>query len=458
MLHDDIFRLETGPYIPDEHAKYDLLPSRRRKGGEVFSYPAELDAIDNLVSERLDGDKEENRSMRLIPYGKKSYAEYFGMLEEYASRFREEDPELAQLIDWLIAATKRMNIKEGWSVVRYVGSEHDEDPLADASGLTKGRCYYWPCSRENPVYEGVIDNEEFTSYLYPCDPGSWEIVADPTGMAARALAGEADTVSSWKLELAQEDGPLDAWALEEGVSAKRARNTSAFDETLDSGWSESESDPVNIRCPGCGISFAHEAWTLVNARLNPELAERLMEGTLFEFECPSCGYTANVAHPCLYLDPAHRACAYLVANDAMAQGVTEMFDGLNREDTPIGRSTKRIVRDRHGLRGVAIAWNEGLDDRVIELLKLGISGSAKMQGAIPTDSECRVDFEGTENNSLVFHLETDDGTGLKSLLPKDAHEAFARDLSSSSMACDQPYVVDREWAGCAIDAIQAGSI
>lgn len=457
MLHDSVFALERGPYIPEEHAKYDLLPSSRKRGGEVFSYPAELDAIDHLVSERLGDDKDENRSMRLIPYGKKSYAEYFGMLEKYAARFREEDPELAQLIDWLIAATKRMNVKEDWSVVRYVGSEHDEDPLADASGLTKGRCYYWPCSKKNPVYEGVIDNEEFTSYLYPCDPDSWEIEADPTGMAARALAGEADTVSSWKLELAQEDGSLDAWALEEGVSAKRARNTSAFDEALDSGWSESESDPVNIRCPDCGASFVHEAWTLVNARLSPELAERLMAGTLFEFECPSCGYAASVAHPCLYLDPAYGACAYLVANDAMAQGVAEMFDGLNGEDTPIGRSIKRIVHDRHELRGLSIAWNEGLDDRAIEMLKLGISGSAKMQGAISVDSECRVDFEGIEGGSLVFHLETDEA-GFTSLLPKDAHETFIRKLSLSSMACDQPYVVDREWAGRAIDAIQAEGI
>lgn len=454
MMRNDTFKLEQGPYIPKEHAEYDLLPNSRKKGGEVFSYPEELNMIDRLVSEKLGDDNEEGKSMRLIPYGKKCYAEYFGMLERYANRFREEDPELAQLIDWLAAVTKRMNVKEDWSVVRYVGSEHDEDPLAYVSGLTKGRCYYWPCSRDNPVYEGVIDNEEFTSYLYPCDPDSWEIVTDPTGMAARALAGDADTVSSWKLELAQEDGSFDAWALEKGVSLKRERKTAAFDEAFDSGWSESESDSVNIRCPGCGVDCAHDAWTLVNARLNPELAERLMNGTLFEFVCPSCGYTASIAHPCLYLDPMHKACIYLVANDAMAQGVVGMFDELSGKDTPIGRGTKRIVRNRHDLQGRSIALDEGLDDRVIELLKLGVSGFAKKQGAIPAGSDCTVDYKGAEGEKLVFRLTAGEAS-FTSSLPREAYAFFEQDLSLSSMSNDQPYVVDRKWANRAIDAIQS---
>lgn len=40
---------------------------------------------------------------------------------------------------------------------------------------------------DNPVYEGVIDNEEFTSYLYPTDSDLWEILEDPTGMAYRTI-------------------------------------------------------------------------------------------------------------------------------------------------------------------------------------------------------------------------------------------------------------------------------
>ena len=37
------------------------------------------------------------------------------------------------------------------------------------------------------MFCGVIDDEEFTAYLYPTEPHLWEILLDPTGMAYRTL-------------------------------------------------------------------------------------------------------------------------------------------------------------------------------------------------------------------------------------------------------------------------------
>ena len=51
----------------------------------------------------------------------------------------------------------------------------------------------------------MIDDGELTSCLYPCDLESWKIALDPTGMVARARAGEADTVRSWKMKTAEEE-------------------------------------------------------------------------------------------------------------------------------------------------------------------------------------------------------------------------------------------------------------
>lgn len=208
MVWMDVFAKTEGPYIPEEHAQYDLLPESRENGGEVFSYPAELSEIDSCLSRYEDGEGVETHFARLIPYGQKSYAEYFGLLRGYREKYLEIDPELADNLAWLIGAIKRMNIKEDWSIVRYVGHQFDDEETSPAFGLTHGRCYYWPCSRENPVYEGVIDDEEFTSYYYPCDPESWEIVSDPTGMAARALSNEGNKSSSWSMEITDDEGSL----------------------------------------------------------------------------------------------------------------------------------------------------------------------------------------------------------------------------------------------------------
>ncbi|MCI8467928.1 MAG: hypothetical protein HFJ75_00220 [Eggerthellaceae bacterium] len=154
----------------------------------MFSYPAELDAIDELLAEYEESgaNGEGCRASLLTPYGKGSYEEYYSELEGYADKYKEIDPGLADALLMLRDAVKALNVKEHWSVVRYVGEGHGA-----GFGLTQGRCYYWPCSAERPEYEGVIDDDEFTSYLYPCDADCWEILEDPTGMAARALSGDA---------------------------------------------------------------------------------------------------------------------------------------------------------------------------------------------------------------------------------------------------------------------------
>ena len=98
--------------------------------------------------------------------------------------------------------------KENWSVLKYVGRS-----TGGIGGFTHGRYYYWPCSVETPEYEGVIDDEEFTSYIasignaspyqsldeaaadegvkeFASQCADWEIVEDSTGMAARILHGK----------------------------------------------------------------------------------------------------------------------------------------------------------------------------------------------------------------------------------------------------------------------------
>lgn len=75
-----------------------------------------------------------------------------------------------------------MNVKEDWLIVQYTGENE-----SSTCGLTKDHFYYCPRSKENPVYEGVIDDIGFTSIPYPRSPNSWRVAEYPTGMAARML-------------------------------------------------------------------------------------------------------------------------------------------------------------------------------------------------------------------------------------------------------------------------------
>ncbi len=159
------------PYIPEEHKKYGLLPHCVENGGEVFCYPTKLiDRIRDCYAEDIS----------CIPYGYVSYDEYFSFIEEYKNK--TTDDVLRSLFDELKQEIIRYNKKEEWSICRYIGKE-----MSLIKGLTPNQCYYWPCHSDNPKYEGVIDDEEFTSYWYPTDAELWEIISDPTGMAYDAI-------------------------------------------------------------------------------------------------------------------------------------------------------------------------------------------------------------------------------------------------------------------------------
>ena len=163
-------------YIPKEHEKYDVLPKCRRDGGEVFSYPSRI--VDELGKKLPDGEN-------LIPYGYSSMEEYIKKMEDYAAEYFKEDSD-KQLFAQFKSLVNEMNRKEEWSIVKYIGETDD-----NLFGLTHGHTYYWPCSKNNPRYDGVIDDEEFTSYWYATEPTDWEILLDSTGMANATIFGDA---------------------------------------------------------------------------------------------------------------------------------------------------------------------------------------------------------------------------------------------------------------------------
>ena len=160
------------PYIPKEHEKYDLLPYCRKDGGEVFEYPGEL------LSKT---EKLMDAPCSLMPYNYNSYDEYFNMIDSLIAE-HSENIQIVEKLNEVREMVYKMNQKEEWSILKYLG------PTDDACfGLTHGKNYYWPSRKDNPVYCGVIDDEEFTAYLYPTEAKLWEILEDPTGMAYRTI-------------------------------------------------------------------------------------------------------------------------------------------------------------------------------------------------------------------------------------------------------------------------------
>ena len=142
-----------------EHERYDVLPWKRKNGGEVFDYPSKLlFQIEEIIGHDL------------TPYGYESYEEYYKEVDACAEPFKD-DPAVTKLFASYKAEVMRMNRKEEWSICKYKG-----DRIGEIMGLEPGHTYYWPTTADNPVYCGVIDEEEFTNYWFPTETEDWEIL------------------------------------------------------------------------------------------------------------------------------------------------------------------------------------------------------------------------------------------------------------------------------------------
>ena len=160
------------PYIPYEHETYRLLPNSRKNNTEVFEYPSEL--LDQVNSILPEGEN-------LIPYGYDSIDSYCTEMEKWLDFFAE-DKEKYDLINRYYYKVVILNLPEAWAIVKYVGESVDE-----GLGLTKGKFYYCPRPTNDNELFGIIDDEEFTSYMYSCDPSLWILYEDPTGEASKTL-------------------------------------------------------------------------------------------------------------------------------------------------------------------------------------------------------------------------------------------------------------------------------
>ena len=75
--------------------------------------------------------------------------------------------------------------------------------------------------------------------------------------------------------------------------------------------------------------------------------------------------------------------------------------------------------------------SEGLDDKVMEVLKLSVLGHAQNQGKVTEDSYCAVQFTERIDGELHFRIQADNETFLSSI-SEEAYQVFAEALVPKS--------------------------
>ena len=108
-----------------------------------------------------------------------------------------------------------------------------------------------------------------------------------------------------------------------------------------------------VACPKCSSLGKAEIFTNINVTNDPDFRDKVLEGELFAWTCPSCGCQARLNYPILYNDMKNRFMVYLIPKADRFQLVDkELEQQYVTERSEPNKYLKNILSARTGVRSL----------------------------------------------------------------------------------------------------------
>jgi hypothetical protein len=214
----------------------------------------------------------------------------------------------------------------------------------------------------------------------------------------------------------------------------------------------------------CGATFTAHVADSVHAVTAPRLRAAILDGTFHTFTCAACGWRFRLEKPLAYTDfarrqwlisfPPEQVSAY---RELEATAAASFRDTMVVRCPPIVREwstemTRRTVFGLAALREKLVIADLGLDDRVVELLKLH---HAAVHG-LGLDS--RLELIGRTDDGLVFDAAVPEVPSEPLVVPGLAYArlaALGADIETAAAPVRHGAVVD--WRIAIVEAARAAA-
>lgn len=196
-----------------------------------------------------------------------------------------------------------------------------------------------------------------------------------------------------------------------------------------------------ITCPNCKKVSDFRVWESINTTLNPDMKEKVRTGEAFSFVCPHCGKKTNVNYPTLYHQMEDQIMIYFVHGDqSKAIEALQKHSGFRFE----ADYRKRVVGTMNAFREKLMIFDAGLDDRVIELMKLFVVSQIHEQDPNVRIQECYFTYDPEGNNTFTVRVQDGrwGGIDFDQATYKAIAEAFKQKLEKTT----DDVVIDTKWA------------
>ena len=153
-------------------------------------------------------------------------------------------------------------------------------------------------------------------------------------------------------------------------------------------------------CCKCGQQHKIIVYRSINISDNPELKDKVKDGSLFLWECPHCGQVNLAKYETLYHDPASKVMFWLIPSGEISES---QMQAITIHTKAMGGYTLRRVNDMGSLMEKVLIAEAGLDDVVLEMCKY-VTKLEMVQKSV--GAEQKEDFMAS-----VFHFYRSEGEG-----------------------------------------------
>jgi DNA-directed RNA polymerase subunit M/transcription elongation factor TFIIS len=164
------------------------------------------------------------------------------------------------------------------------------------------------------------------------------------------------------------------------------------------------------RCTKCGNEQKINIYQRINVAANPELKEKVKNGSLFIWECPKCGKINLAKYSILYHDPQEKLMIWLLPKGESVDKQIKIADG---QTDLLEEYTLRKVNDISSLIEKVNIADAGLDDIVMEMCKyvtkmeIGEKEPDKLKKGNILDTEFRFYKMNGPDNEIAFSFATE---------------------------------------------------
>ena len=207
-----------------------------------------------------------------------------------------------------------------------------------------------------------------------------------------------------------------------------------------------------IKCKDCSCEFDVTVYESVNGAFDDEAQKKLLSGELFTHTCPECGCVVALSYPMLYHDMDKKFMIHLCPDgenvDECIKNIKEAQKKIDKQ-FPEKRMEKpykmRIVSNENSMREKITIFENGLDDRIIELLKLFFASrlQATNKDAAISDILFFVGYRG----EYAFQIMLANGENLVSEVPKHFYTLFTEQyMAKCELASRDNFIIDADFA------------